>query len=280
LLPILAIFTIPRSVVIFPSEARSPFYIGRTLGDAGRLLTRHWLSLLMAFLLLRMLPRVIIGEDMDAGLVGNGRSFVAELLEPLGEVWGNFVAVQIMDVPDYLFGAAATVILLRDAIRPKWFGLLPALLLALLWFAMMLIVEVQPLLFELPSFGSGLLLLFLLPIYLMLSVSDAAAVAEYRWPVSAFGRSIKLVRKGPFRLLVLLMVVGLLYIVSDMAESLLLTAIPVTDANWFDWVTTMLQECISGFYLPFGSAILVAAFLHLRRRHDGDKPEDTAAIFD
>jgi hypothetical protein len=276
----LAIFITPRTAPISPSKSRHPFQIGRTLGDAGRLLAKHWAPLLIAFVLLRMLPRVILGEDMDAGLVGNGRSFVAEMLQPLGDIWSNFTAKQIMEVPDYTFTAVATIVLLRDGRRPKWFGLMPTLMISLFLFALLLMIDVQPLLFELPPLATIPLLLLMLPIVLAVSMANAAAADERRWPVSAIGRSIALALKGPFRLMVLFLVMGILLWLSQTAEELMLKAIPVTDANWFDWATTMFQECISGFYLPFEAAITVAAFLHLRRRADGEKPEDTAAIFD
>jgi hypothetical protein len=244
------------------------------------LLARHWWALTLAFMLLRMLPRVIIGEDMDAGLVGNGYSFVAQLLQPLGDVWGTFAATQLMDAFDYLFSAVATVILLRDGVRLKWYGLLPGLALTLLFFALLLISEAIPLLYQMTTLAHVSLYLLLLVFALATALSGVAATDELRAPAAAVVRSVKLAGKGPFRLLLLLLVVMLLVFLSQQAERLLLTAIPVTDGNWFDWLTTVFQEIISGFYLPFEVAIMVAAFLHLRRRYDGDKPEDTAAIFD
>ncbi len=227
-----------------------------------------------------MLPRVIIGEDMDAGLVGNNYSFVAQLLHPLGNVWGTFAATQLMDVFDYLFTAVATVILLRDGVRSKWHGLLPGLALALLLFALLLITQAQPLLYQIPTVAHVSFYLFMTLIALATAVSGPAATDELRAPVSAVVRSVQLARKGPFRLLLLLLVITVLVFLSQQAERLLLTAIPVTDGNWFDWLTTVFQEIISGFYLPFEAAMMVAAFLHLRRRHDGDRPEELAAIFD
>jgi hypothetical protein len=235
----------------------------------------------MAFVLLRMLPRVIIGEDMDAGLLGTGASYSYDLLIQLGELWGDFVARKIMDIPDMIFVAAAIAILLRDGTRPKWFGLCRALQIGLLFECCAIGLEALPLLGVTPpplAYTFGGLILILLVIFICLS--DAAAADEKLWPVAAIVRSAQLARKGFFRLLVLFAVVMGLYWLSKAAEDLMLGAIPVTDANLLDWVTTVLQECISGFYLPFQAAIFVAAFLHLRRRVDGDKPQETAAIFD
>lgn len=231
-------------------------------------------------MLLRMLPRVIIGEDMDAGLVGNGYSFVAQMLQPLGDVWGTFAATQLMDAFDYLFSAVATVILLRDGVRSKWYGLLPVLALTLLVFAVQLITGALPVLYQMSPLAHVLLYVLLLVVVLATGLSGPAATDELRAPVSAVVRSVQLAGKGPFRLLLLLLIIMLLVVLSKLAERLLLTAIPVTDGNWFDWLTTVIQEIISGFYLPFSTAIMAAAFLHLRRRHDGDKPEELAAIFD
>jgi hypothetical protein len=231
-------------------------------------------------MLLRMLPRVLIGEDMDAGFVGNGRSFTAQLLQPLGDIWGTFAAGQMMDAFDYLFSAVATVIVLRDGKRAEYFGLLPGLALTVLFFALVLITEALPLLYQMRTLAHVSLYLLLIVFALATALSGAAATDELRGPAPAVARSIQLAGKGPFRLLLLLLVVAVLVFLSQQAERLLLTAIPVTDGSWFDWFTTVIQEIISGFYLPFEAAIMVAAFLHLRRRHDGDNPEDTAAIFD
>jgi hypothetical protein len=259
---------------------RHVFQVGRTLQDALRLLAKHWFAVVLAFVLLRMMPRVIFGEDMDAGLLGDNRSLIWDMLAPLGEVWAGFAAKHIMELPDYVFGAVTTMILLRDGVRSKWFGLFPTLILVMLFFACFMLVDAQPLLFGL-STPFKLLLYSLLIILVVLTIlSVAVAADELRAPVPALWRSAQLVTKGPFRLILLLLIIVVLAWLSEAAEGLLLKAIPVTDGNWFDWFTTMLQEIISGFYLPFEAAIAVAAFLHLRRRHDVDKPEDMAAIFD
>jgi hypothetical protein len=276
----LATFITPRIAPISPSDTRHSFHVGRTLSDALRLLAKNWIAIVVAFAVLRMMPRVIFGEDMDAGLLGDNRSLIWDMLTPLGDIWSGFAARQVMEVPDYLFEAVATVILLRDGTRPKWFGLLPALTLSILFFIFVMLADAQPLLFNWPAPVSVLLYLLLIILILATALSGPAAADELRGPVPALWRSVQLVAKGPFRLIVLLLIIAALIWLSQAAERLLLTAIPVTDGNWFDWLTTMFQEIISGFYLPFEVAILVVAFLHLRRRHDGDKPEDTAAIFD
>jgi hypothetical protein len=236
----------------------------------------------MAFLCLRMLPRVLIGEDMDAGLFGNGKSYFYDVLIHLGEIWGDFAARKIMDVPDIIFIAAATAILLRDDRRPKWFGFWRALLIGGVVLFCTLAFEAMPLLLGATPFQwlytIASIILILLAIFL--SLADVAAADESLWPLAAVSRSARLARQGFFRLLVLLAIAFGLYWLCDTAEDLMLNAIPVTDANLLDWATTVLQECISGFYLPFQAAILVAAFLHLRRRVDGDKPQEMAAIFD
>jgi hypothetical protein len=270
----------PRIALISRSDTRHVFQVGRTLADALRLLSKHWLAIVLAFCVLRMMPRVILGEDMDAGLLGNNQSLIWDMLAPLGEAWAGFAAKQIMDLPDYLFGVIAIVILLRDGVRPKWFGLWPALVLGALFFVCSMLTAAQPLLFNLPAPLNLLLYLSLFILLIFISLSSAAAADELRGPVTALWRSAQLVSKGPFRLMLLILVLMALIWLSQEAEKLLLTAIPVRDGNWFDWLTTMFQEIISGFYLPFEAAIIVAAFLHLRRRHDSDKPEELAAIFD
>jgi hypothetical protein len=277
----LDIFITPRIAPISPSDLRHPFHIGRTLGDAGRLITRHWQALLIAFMCLRMSPRVLIGEDMDAGWSGNGKSYAYDLLIQLGTAWGDFVARKIMDIPDMIFIAAAIAILLRDGARPKWFGFWRALLIGVLFELGAYGIEALPLLGASPAPWLNIFfMLILIPLVICVCLSDVAAADESLWPVAAIVRSTRLARQGFFRLLVLLGVVGGLYWLSKAAEDLMLGAIPVTDGNLLDWATTVLQECISGFYLPFQAAIFVAAYVHLRRRVDGDRPEDTAAIFD
>jgi hypothetical protein len=228
-----------------------------------------------------MMPRVLIGEDMDAGLLGDGQSLMALWLRPLGVTWGSFAARQIMLVPDTFFLSAAVVILLRTSNRPAWHNFQQVLLIQLLYFCLFAFEAALPLLAELqPIVLYGISYLLILPIVITTYLADAVAGDEARWPLSAFVRSAQLVRRGPFRLLALYIVVNMLHMLCAHAEQVLLTAVPVIDASWFDWATTMFQECLSGLYLPFVSAITVAAFLHLRRRHDGDKPEETAAIFD
>jgi hypothetical protein len=276
----LVIFTTPRIAPISPSNIRHVFQIGHTLADAARLLAKHWLAIVVAFALLRMMPRVILGEDMDAGLRGDNHSLIWNMLRPLGEVWASFAAKQLMELPNYIFKAVAVVILLRDGTRPKYFGLWPTLTLSLLFFACGMLADAQRLLFNSPASLSVLLYLLQLILLLATALSGPAAADELRRPLPALWRSVQLATNGPFRIIVLLLIMAALIWLSQAAERLMLTAMPVTDGNWFDWLTTIFQEIISGFYLPFTAAVSVAAFLHLRRRHDGDKPEDTAAIFD
>ncbi len=246
------------------------------------MLGKHWWPLLIAFAALRVLPRVIIGEDLDAGLLGNDHSFLWDMLRPLGDAYANVVSKQLMDVPDSIYSAAAVTLVLHDSRRSRWHGFGQVLLLMLLFQALMLALQLVPdSLFAMSGLIKAVLFLFVvLPAIILTFVCDAAAADERRWPLSAIGRSIELARQAPFRLLILFIVIVLLMALAKGAEALLLQAIPVTDASWFDWVTTVFQECLSGFYLPFQAAITVAAFLHLRRRHEGEKPEETAAIFD
>jgi hypothetical protein len=280
LLLTLAIFIIVRIVTIFPFNINSGFHVGRTLTNAVQLITASWLALCVAFALARMLPRVILGEDMDAGLFGNGHSLMADMLQILGDRWGNFAAKQIMLLPNYIFMSVAICILLNGHQRIKYASLAPTLMISILLYILNMASEMQSLLFDMSLMLSMMWYVLFLMLSVVICFSQATAAAEWRWPPSAVYRSIQLARKNYFRLSILSLCIQLLVYASQKAENLMLTAVPVIDANWFDWLTTMLQECISGFYLPFEAAILVAAFLQLRRCHDGEKPDDTAAIFD
>jgi hypothetical protein len=257
---------------------RYPFQVGLTLSDALRLLSQHWVAIVSAFILLRALPRVVIGEDMDAGLLGDNYSIIANLLAPLNADTANLIAEKIMSVPNILFQAAAVVILLDIAKGARRLRFSLALLVGLIYAAVETAFDATVV--ELPYIPKIMAYIAILIFFLAFALSDCAAASEKLWPHKAFMRSVQLARRGAFRLLVLVVVVMAIYLLSEYAEDLLLTAIPVTDATWFDWFTTIIQEIISGFYLPFSAAIFVSAFLHLRLRRDGEKPQDVAAVFD
>ena len=252
------------------------------LGDAWALVLQAWKPVLIAFATVRVLPRVVGGEDLDDGLTGNGVSILARLARGLGVPRDG--PSYFMDAFNLLFAAIAIALLLRaggwlreGVGKATLFGL--QMLLAG-WLALALFAEL--LIRSTISYSLISMIFILLPavVQWLMLVATPTAVAERKLLPAAMLRGLQLWRQAPIRLAFLLLLVLLLERISSYAESLFLKAFVVQDATLFDWVTTIAQEFVSGAHLPLNAAIMVAAWQHLRRRADGVPVQETAAIFD
>lgn len=245
---------------------RSPhaFGIGRVISNAFTAIGRAPLALFGASALLNA-PIQVVTALVAARLGDADRlATVGTMLAPFGMLW-IFVypflklfmtGIAVDALADRSVEPAAT---LRMALRRT----LPALgMLILFGIALM----VGMVLFVVPA------LVLILTWFVVLPVM----AVEGRGPIEAFGRSSELMRGMRWRLLLLLVLAGLLWlVVSGMGNGLSLVLFG-TDGSWSNAAIQAITSTLLGVFPAVGAA---AVYHEVRTAKEGDGSHDLAAVF-
>lgn len=245
---------------------RSPysFGIGRVISNAFTAIGRAPLALFGASALLNAPIQVVTA--LVAARMGDADRLVTvgTMLAPFGMLW-IFVypflklfmtGIAVDALADRSVEPAAT---LRMALRRT----LPALgMLILFGIALM----VGMVLFVVPALVLMLTWFVILPVM----------AVEGRGPIEAFGRSSELMRGMRWRLLLLLVLAGLLWlVVSGMGNGLSLVLFG-TDGSWSNAAIQAVVSTLLGVFPAVGAA---AVYHEVRTAKEGDGSHDLAAVF-